>query len=281
MFEATIDKITEISKSKVELLNASPKRYFILSMLAGMYVGFGIILIFAIGAPLNAAHAVGTKALMGASFGIALSLVIFAGSELFTGNNLVMTIGGLNRRISWFHVLKLWVVCWVGNLAGSLLLAYLILASGLADKAPVSEFITQIAASKMNTPWDQLFFRGILCNILVCLAVWLSLKLQDDTAKLILIFWCLFAFIGPGFEHSVANMTLLGVGLFISHPETISWLGFFHNLIPVTLGNVVGGAVFVGAAYWYISSGIRRPKTNANALGSDLRGQDATTIIRS
>jgi nitrite transporter len=280
MFEATIDSITEISKAKVELLNASPKRYFVLSMLAGMYVGFGVILIFAIGAPLNAVHAVGTKALMGASFGVALSLVIFAGSELFTGNNLVMTIGGLNRRISWFHVLKLWVVCWLGNLAGSLLLAYLIFVSGLADKAPVSEFVIQITASKMNTPWDQLFFRGILCNILVCLAVWLSLKLQDDTAKLILIFWCLFAFIGAGFEHSVANMTLLGVGLFISHPETISWLGFFHNLIPVTLGNIVGGAVFVGAAYWYIASGIRRSKLNRTHLSSNLQGQDPTTTIR-
>lgn len=261
MLEETIDKISEVAKSKAEILNASPSRYFILAMLAGMYVGFGIMLIFSIGAPLNAEHAAGTKALMGASFAVALSLVIFAGSELFTGNNMVMTIASLSRRISWFNTLKIWVVSWVGNLAGSLLLAYILLQSGLVSKSPVQDFILQVSAAKMGAPFSELFFRGILCNILVCLAVWLALKLKDDTAKLILIFWCLFAFIGAGFEHSVANMTLLGVGLLLPHAETISWIGFFHNLIPVTLGNIIGGAVFVGGAYWYIASGVvRRPK---------------------
>lgn len=260
MLEETIDKISELAKSKVELLNASFSRYFILAMLAGMYVGFGIMLIFSIAAPLNAEHAAGTKALMGASFAVALSLVIFAGSELFTGNNLVMTIASLNRRVSWFNTLKIWVVSWAGNLAGSLLLAYILLQSGLVEKSPVKDFLLQVSAVKMGTSFNELLFRGILCNILVCLAVWLALKLKDDTAKLILIFWCLFAFIGAGFEHSVANMTLLGVGLLLPHPETISWIGFFHNLIPVTLGNIIGGAVFVGGAYWYVASGVRRPK---------------------
>lgn len=260
MLEETIDKISELAKSKVEILNASFSRYFVLAMLAGMYVGFGIMLIFSIAAPLNAEHAAGTKALMGASFAVALSLVIFAGSELFTGNNMVMTIASLNHRVSWLNTLKIWVVSWVGNLAGSLLLAYLLLQSGLVTKSPVKDFILQVTATKMGAPFNELLFRGILCNILVCLAVWLALKLKDDTAKLILIFWCLFAFIGAGFEHSVANMTLLGVGLLLPHAEPISWIGFFHNLIPVTLGNIIGGAVFVGAAYWYIASGIRRPK---------------------
>ncbi len=278
MLETTIDKISELSKSKIELLQASPLRYFVLAMLAGMYVGFGIILIFSIGAPLSEAHAVGTKALMGASFGVALSLVIFAGSELFTGNNLVMTIGSLNQRISWQHTLKLWGVCWLGNLAGSLLLAYLVLQAGVTNKGPVADFVTQIATSKMNAPVSELFFRGILCNILVCLSVWLALKMQDETAKLIMIFWCLFAFIGSGFEHSVANMTLLGLGLLIPHPDTVTWLGFFHNLIPVTLGNIVGGAVFVGAAYWYIASNIRRPKPQPEDPISFNGNGSATTL---
>jgi len=272
MFEDTIDKISEVAKSKVELLNASLSRYFILAMLAGMYVGFGVMLIFSIAAPLNAEHAVGTKALMGASFAVALSLVIFAGSELFTGNNLVMTIASLNRRVSWFNTLRIWAASWTGNLAGSLLLAYILLQSGLVSKAPVKDFILQVSEAKMGASFNELLFRGILCNILVCLAVWLALKLKDDTAKLILIFWCLFAFIGAGFEHSVANMTLLGVGLLLPHAETISWLGFFHNLIPVTLGNIIGGAVFVGGAYWYVASGVRRPKLAPEGNANDWNG---------
>lgn len=272
MLEETINKICELGKSKVEMLNASLSRYFILAMLAGMYVGFGIMLIFSIAAPLNAANATGTKALMGASFAVALSLVIFAGSELFTGNNMVMTIASLSRRVSWVNTLKIWVVSWVGNLAGSLLLAYILLQSGLVTKSPVKDFLLQITAAKMNAPFNELLFRGILCNILVCLAVWLALKLKDDTAKLILIFWCLFAFVGAGFEHSVANMTLLGIGLLLPHAETISWLGFAHNLIPVTLGNIIGGAVFVGAAYWYVASGIRRPKSAAVGEANEWTG---------
>lgn len=278
MLETVIDKISELSKSKVEMLNASFSRYFLLAMLAGMYVGFGIVLIFAIGAPLNAAHDAGTKALMGASFGVALSLVIFAGSELFTGNNLVMTIGSLSHRVSWLNTLKIWVVSWTGNLVGSLLLAFIVIQSGLAAKAPMSEFVLQMTAAKMNAPFNELLFRGILCNILVCLAVWLALKLQDDTAKLILIFWCLFAFIGAGFEHSVANMTLLGVGLLLPHPDTISWLGFLHNLIPVTLGNIIGGGVFVGASYWYVASAIRRPKPTPEDRSELHTGNGSSTM---
>lgn len=278
MLENVIDKISEVGKSKIELINASMSRYFVLAMLAGIYVGFGIILIFSIGAPLNEAHAVGTKALMGASFAVALSLVIFAGSELFTGNNLVMTIAALEQRVSWLNVLKLWGVCWLGNLVGSLVLAFIILKSGLIDKSPVNDFIVQVSSAKMNASFDELFFRGILCNILVCLSVWLCLKLTDDTAKLILIFWCLFAFIGAGFEHSVANMTLLGMGLMIPHPDTVSFMGFFHNLIPVTLGNIVGGAVFVGAAYWYIASAIRRPKFIREEVVTDVENSPSNPI---
>ncbi|MNJ74281.1 Nitrite transporter NirC [compost metagenome] len=99
----------------------------------------------------------------------------------------------------------------------------------------------------------NLFFRGVMCNWLVCLAIWTSLRAKEDTAKLILIFWMLFAFIASGYEHSIANMTVLGLALLLPHPDTISIAGWFHNMIPVTLGNMVGGALFVGTAYWIIS----------------------------
>lgn len=267
MLEGIVDKFSGAAKSKIDMLNSSFSRYFLLSILAGIYVGFGIMLIFSIGAPLNAAGAAGTKALMGASFAVALSLVIFAGSELFTGNNMIMIIGVLNRTVTWLNTLKIWTVCWLGNLVGALLLAILIVASGLATSAPMNEFVLKISESKMTAPFMELFVRGILCNILVCLSVWLAYKLEDETAKLIMIFWCLFAFIGAGFEHSVANMTLLGMGAMLPGSETVSWLGYFYNLVPVTLGNIVGGAVFVGAPYWYIASK-RTPKATASSAAS-------------
>lgn len=254
MIGSTVQNFAEASQKKLRTLESSFSRYFILSMLAGLYVGFGIVLIFSIGAPLAAANSAGLKALMGASFGVALTLVIFAGSELFTGNNMVMTIGSLSKKVTWTDTMKLWVVCYLGNLAGSLLLALAISMTGLASNASASKFVLKVVNAKMNGPILGLFINGILCNILVCLAVWLSARAKEDTAKIFLIFWCLFAFIGSGFEHSVANMTLLGVGLFIPHdPQFVSWAGYVRNLVPVSLGNIVGGAFFVGWSYWYIA----------------------------
>jgi nitrite transporter NirC len=124
--------------------------------------------------------------------------------------------------------------------------------AGLA-KGTTAEFILKTSASKMAVPFMELFFKGILCNILVCLAVWCFYKLKEETAKLIMIFWCLFAFITTGFEHSIANMTLLSASLMIPHNAAVSFGGLAYNLTAVTLGNIVGGAVFVGMAYWYIS----------------------------
>jgi nitrite transporter len=254
MVAGTVKGFAQTSTKKIRLLRESPSRYFLLSMLAGVYVGFGVVLVFSIGAPLDAAHSAGLKALMGASFGVALTLVIFAGSELFTGNNMTMTIGSLSGEVSWADTARLWGVCFLGNLAGSLLLAYAISEAGVAGNVPVREFIGKVAGAKMNAPFTALFLNGILCNMLVCLAVWLSARAKEDTAKILLIFWCLFAFIGSGFEHSVANMTLLGVSLLIPHdPQLVTWAGFAHNLVPVTLGNVVGGGLFIGAVYWYVA----------------------------
>ena len=228
-------------------------------MLAGAYVGLGIVLIFAIGAPLQAAGSGATKAVMGASFGVALTLVIFAGSELFTGNNLVMTVGALSRTITAGALGKVWAVSFAGNLLGSLLLALATASSGVLGMTPAKEFVLGAVAAKMAAPAVELFFRGVLCNALVCLAVWMGMRTKDETARLVLIFWCLFAFIGAGFEHSVANMTLLALGLFLPHdPALVSWFGFARNLALVTAGNIVGGALFVGLPYWYVAQGQRR-----------------------
>jgi len=242
--------VAEAARAKAAHLESRPLGYFVLSLLAGIYVGFGIVLIFAVGAPLLATDSATAKLAMGASFGIALSLVVFAGAELFTGNNMVMTIGLLRRSISSRALVAIWLVSFVGNLVGSLALAWLVARSGVLAGAPHREVIEKVVAAKMNLAFTPLFVRGVLCNWLVCLAVWCAIRASSEAGKLVMIFWCLFAFIGAGFEHSVANMTLLGIGLFQTHTSSVSVAGFVHNLVPVTLGNIVGGALFVGAAYW-------------------------------
>lgn len=248
--KATIDTFSNTAVVKVKQLENSKSRFLTMSMLAGFFVGLGIILIFTIGGLLAPSDYAGTKIIMGISFGIALSLVIMAGSDLFTGNTMIMTIGNLSKKATWIETLRVWFYSYVGNFIGSILVAALFFYSGLAIGG-TGEFITEAASAKMNAPFMELLVRGILCNILVCLAVWCSVKLKDETAKLIMIFWCLFAFITAGFEHSVANMTLLSISMMIPHPETISLAGMAANLIPVSLGNIIGGSVFIGAAYWY------------------------------
>ena len=242
-----------MAEKKWNYLKGNPLGYFIHSAMAGVYVGFGIILIFAIGAPLSAASSPFTKLAMGVSFGVALSLVIFAGSELFTGNNLIGVIGGLSRSLSWSQVVQLNAWSWFGNLAGSMGLAWLIVQSGVFAKGPTAGMIQTVAGVKMSLgPWE-LFVRGILCNWLICLAVWTAGRTTNDAAKIMLIFWCLFAFIGIGFEHSIANQSFLGMALFMPHEAAVSWAGFWYNQLFVALGNIVGGGLFVGGLYWLVS----------------------------
>src|SRR5690606_10958546 len=137
-------------------------------MLAGFFVGLGITFIFTIGGFLDSADFLGTKIIMGATFGIALSLVLMAGSDLFTGNNMIMAIGTLKKKTTWSDTIQAWIFSYIGNFTGSILIASLFFYSGLAT-GDTANFIVATADSKMNTPFMELVIRGILCNILVCL----------------------------------------------------------------------------------------------------------------
>lgn len=248
MFQEEINGVAAAAAKKVSLLKNRPFAYLLLSMLAGIYVGLGILLIFTIGGLLSAAGFAGTKIVMGISFGIALSLVIMAGSELFTGNNFVMTVGMYQNKVTLADSIKLWCFCWLGNLVGSVLTAALFVQSGLNSGA-VAEFIASTALTKTTLPVSALLIRGLLCNVLVCLAVWCGLKMKSESGKLIMIFWCLFAFITTGFEHSVANMTLLAIGVMEPMGQTITIGSYFYNLLFVTLGNMIGGIVLIALPY--------------------------------
>ncbi|NIQ01513.1 MAG: nitrite transporter NirC [Nitrospinaceae bacterium] len=276
MFIEEIKTIEETATKKLAYMKSNPMGYLVLSALAGIYVGFGIVLIFAIGGPVYAADGPFLKLIMGASFGIALSLVIFAGSELFTGNNMILVVGRIQKKASTRLVLKSWALCYAGNLIGSVFLAWLVFhGDSLAE--PSKNLILKVTSLKMNAGFKELFIRGILCNWLVCLAVWLAVKAKTEIAKLVMIFWCLFAFISSGFEHCVANMTLLSLGLLIPHGAEISFTGMLYNLSWVTLGNIVGGALFVGMAYWFAAT---KPRKAFSGAGCESRPAELKIITQ-
>ena len=251
MFADNIENFANLARAKVAALKQNPLGFFVGSMMAGAYIGFGIILIFIVGSTVNPAY---QKLVMGASFGIALTLVVFAGSELFTGHTMYMPIGWLRKTVGAGSVLRLWSFVWLGNLVGAAGLATLfVLAGGGGMISDPTSFLHKAAAAKMNASIIELLARSILCNWLVTLALWMSGRATSDAGKAIAIFWCLYAFIASGFEHSVANMTLFTISLLGNHPASVSVAGMAYNLLWVTLGNLLSGSLFMGVGYWLYS----------------------------
>jgi nitrite transporter NirC len=274
MYSESVQALGDQAAAKLAQQRRSLLGHLVRSMLAGMYVGAAIVLIFTVGG-LMAQQAPGAvRLLMGVCFGGALTIVIFAGSELFTGSNLVLTLGVLTRKATWRDLASNWVWTWIGNLLGSVLLAVMVVRAGLLDAdnpsfKPINAFVLKLVEAKMNLPPEQLFWRAVLANWLVCLGVWMASRAKDDTAKILLIWWCMFTFITSGYEHSIANMCGLMLGLLLPHEGlAISWDGYWYNLGLATLGNVVGGALFVAGLYW-LGSPRAREQARAPAAESD------------
>lgn len=258
----TIAAFGDLAVEKKRFLFRNPLGFWLSAMMAGVYVGMGILLIFSVGQKADPSL---RSLIMGGSFGIALTLVVFAGSELFTGHAMYMTIGRLTGRIGSSDVLRAWAVSWLGNLCGSAMLGaiFVIGGGGMILVGTGESLLHAVAAKKMTAPGMELFARAILCNWLVCLAIWGASRTKNDAAKCIIIFWCLFAFIAAGFEHSVANMTVFSVALFSEHSDAISPLGAARNLFWVTLGNAFSGAIIMGLGYWVVAG---RPKAGKESV---------------
>lgn len=237
MYSDLNELITYSVNKKIKFLNENKVKYFTASILAGIYVGLSILFIYTIGGYTENIEI--NKVIMGASFGISLSLVMMLGSELFTGNNMVGFGGFLNGVVTFKNMLKLWCFSWIGNFIGSVALSFIYVYSNTGGEH-IKHFIIKSALFKASFSPIELFLKGLLCNILVCLAVISAYKLKEETSKLIMIFWCLFAFITTGYEHSVANMTLMTTAVLL---KGMSLSGMFYNLLFVTLGNITGGSL--------------------------------------
>ena len=253
------------SACSVAVAKCSLKFYqmLLLGILAGAYIGFGGFLYTVVTQDLSKYAGMGlSKLLGGASFTVGLMLVVIAGGELFTGNCLI-PIGIMKGCVTPGAVAKNWIFVYFSNLIGSILLAYLIFYSGLASEL-VGANALKIASNKMALAFGPAFFRGILCNWLVVLAVWMSMAAEDVASKIFSIFFPIMAFVASGFEHSIANMYFMTIGILLRHNEALiaqagltdqalnvlSLKGFMSNIIPVTLGNIVGGVLFVAVFYY-------------------------------
>jgi len=218
----------------------------VLGILAGVFIAFGglFFLVAISGSELGYGP---TKMLGGLAFSLGLILVVIAGAELFTGNNLIV-MAWAHGHISLAGLLRNWLIVYVANLVGSLLMVVAVLWSGVVA-GTVAETAAGAAQAKVALSFDQAFVRGILCNTLVCLAIWLSYAARRVTGKVLAIIFPITAFVALGFEHSVANMFLIPLGLWIAGDSVL--MPTVANLIPVTLGNIIGGAGFVAGTYWF------------------------------
>jgi formate/nitrite transporter len=236
----------------------------VLGILAGAYIGFGGLLSTTVTFDLAAKLGVGfTKFMGGAVFSVGLMLVVIAGAELFTGNNLMVT-STLAREITFGIMLRRWALVYVANFIGSVILAALFYLSGLwkTGGGALGASAVQIAYAKVSLGFGEALFRGIGCNWLVCLAVWMALAARQTVGKIFAIFFPIMAFVAIGFEHCIANMYFVPTGIFLRawagipapegiNPDVLSWGSFtVRNLIPVTIGNLIGGGLFVGMSYW-------------------------------
>ena len=247
-FQASVTNFAETAVTKRDHVLQDPLSFFILAMMAGAYVGLGILLIFSVGQGVDPSV---RPVVMGASFGIAMILVIFAGSELYTGHTMYMTMGWLTGRTTLRDLLRCWLTSWGGNLIGATFLASLFVYGGGGIVLGGEDSLLQkVAAKKMNADGLSLVLNGVLCNWLVCLAIWTSSRVQNEMARIAILWFCLYAFIAAGFEHSVANMTVFSVALLAEHADAVSVTGALRNLAFVSLGNAISGAGIMGCGYW-------------------------------
>ena len=252
MEKETLDKICASAVSKRDLLEDHFTHYVLRAMLAGAYIGFALILSFTVGQFFYEVHSPAAYVMMALFFGVAFILIVYGGGELFTSNTMYMTMSSMKKVTTWKETLHVWIMCYGGNLFGILLFALLFYLTGMFQTIGEDHLLFVVTEKKMSLPTSYLFFRGIFANWLVCLAVWVPLRAKEDMAKIVLMMLLVFTFFISGYEHSIANLALFTISLTSPHPEAISIAGFIHNIVPVTLGNIVGGGLFVGTLFSYL-----------------------------
>ena len=238
-----------ISKLGIKKANTKPWQLLLLGILAGLYISIGGHL-FLVALNEGAGKIVG-----GAVFAVGLILVVIAGAELFTGN-VIMIVGAVSRRYSFMKLIRNWIFVYIGNFAGAILYSVLVYRSGLfgepsglfggiAEPGSLGVLASAVAAKKLALPFGAALIRGVFCNMLVILAVIMSAMAKDITAKILCCIVPVMAFVAIGFEHCIANMFLIPIGLFVDGASFAGHMALWGNVLPVTIGNIIGGILIL------------------------------------
>ncbi len=263
-FKSPAEVVEAMGAACVVKTGLSGRKLAVSGFLAGAYIGLGGLLAIMIGKGIAPAVVDGIpysglgRLLFAAVFPVGLMLVVVAGAELFTGNTAILVPGVLSGRSPLRGLSRNWLLSYAGNFAGGLFVAYaLAYLTGLCAGEPYLSAVRALAADKTGLTFAEAFWRGVGCNWLVCLAVWMAGAAEDVSGKILAVWFPIMAFVGLGFEHSVANMFFIPTGMFYGAEVGIGRF-LVRNLLPVTLGNIVGGAFFVGFLHWWLH---RRPDT--------------------
>ncbi len=245
-----LETLNTVSNAGVAKATASAKKLLIMGFLAGLFIAFAALASTIVSMNLlKSPETFGLgKLLQGFVFSGGLIFVVLGGAELFTGNSL-MLIAFLAKKITFKQLLRNWGIVYLSNLLGALFLAFCVFASGLfsINGGQLGASLTGIATAKTSLNFLPALILGILCNILVCLAVWCAFSAQTTQGKVLAIIFPVMFFVVCSFEHSIANMFYIPAGFFASNSFNLCL--FIKNLLPVTLGNIIGGGLFIAAAY--------------------------------
>lgn len=253
-----LDNLTNKAKSSLQTLQEQPLKYFVRAMMAGAFLGFALIFCFT---SVNALYKTGsplTGFLAALLFGVALLMIVYGGGELFTGTTMYYVISSMRKETTWKQTILVWIICIIGNLAGGIVFAFLMSQTGIIQDMGMDNWLFAIAEGKISNTTTEIFFRGILCNWMVCMAIFLPKAFKNDFAQIFTLQLIVAVFFASGFEHVVANLALFSLALFVPHPETITIMGAIHNIIPAFFGNIVGGGFFMGFLYTWLNFGGRK-----------------------
>lgn len=253
MEQQPLEQVEALALKKLALWNRNTYHFLLRSILASAFIGFGVLVAFATGNPFYAVNSPAAAPLAAIAFGAAIILIGYAGGDLFTGNTFYFTFTTLRGKITWGDTLKVWVTSYLGNLIGAILFAALLWASGLFKEPYTNPMLIHLVEKKMHVSTFQLFFRAIMCNWLVCMAFFIPMALKGDMAKMFAMILFVYCFFIAGLEHCIANLSSFSIVLMMDHPDTITIGGAIHNIIPVTIGNMIGGGIFMGVIYYLLN----------------------------
>jgi nitrite transporter len=259
----SIQYCIELALKKKKVLDESLLKYLMRASLASIYISFILIVCLKLAELFRIHDSPFTSIAYPLIFSTALIMIIYGGGELFTSNTMYFTFSTLNKKTTALDLIKNWVACYSGNVLGALVFAMIYFLTGLSKEFPADHFLTDAVDHKIHASYIHLFFKGILCNWLVCLACFLPTRMKDDISKMAIIFLLVFAFFFSGYEHSIANIAVFTLSSIMPHEIAFTFGDVLHNLIPVTVGNIIGGSVGVGMAYHYLN---QEKKSSVNEL---------------